>query len=257
MISKRILLCMAAATLAAPGGSVPAQAFPGTLPPGASLVAKHGTAVGGQALLNAASITTKGGMSMAGAGINATFEMVLQAPNRMKMVTTVAGMGEIQVGFDGTTGWAIDPMQGPRVLTGKEFDQLRDEATPRAQLRSPDLFSAVETVADTTMGGERCYLVKLTWKSGRETFDCFSQTTGLMVGSRSIQQTVMGAIPVTMLYSDYKKFGDVLVASRTVNEVMGQQQVLTVTSVELGTSTSAPITAPPEIQALAKPKSQD
>jgi len=257
MISNRFLLCMAAATLAAPGRGVAAQAFPGTLPPAASLVAKHGIAVGGEALLKAASITTKGGMSMPGAGINATFEMVQQAPNRMKMVSTIAGMGQLQVGFDGTTGWAIDPMQGPRLLAGKEFEQMRDEAAPRAQLRSPELFSTVETVSDTTMGGQRCYLVKLVWKSGREAFDCFSPTTGLKVGSKSVQQTAMGAIPVTVLYSDYKKFGDVMFATRTVNEIMGQQQVLTVTSVELGAGTDAAITAPPEIQALAKPKSQD
>ena len=256
MISSRILLCMTVATVAAPG-SMAAQSFPGTLPPGASLVAKHGTAVGEEALLKAASITTKGGMSMPGAGLNATFEMVQQAPNRMKMVTTVAGMGEIQVGFDGTTGWAIDPMQGPRLLAGKEFEQMRDEAAPRAQLRSPELFSTVETISDTTMGGQRCYLVKLVWKSGPEAFDCFSPTTGLKVGSKSVQQTAMGAIPVTVLYSDYKKFGDIMFATRTVNEIMGQQQVLTVTSVELGAGTDAAITAPPEIQALAKPKSQD
>ena len=28
------------------------------------------------------------------------------------------------------------------------------------------------------MGGEQCYLVKLTWKSGRETFDCYSGKSG-------------------------------------------------------------------------------
>ena len=48
------------------------------------------------------------------------FEMVQVAPNKMQMMTTIPGVGAIQVGFDGTTGWSVDPMQGPRVLAGKE-----------------------------------------------------------------------------------------------------------------------------------------
>jgi hypothetical protein len=115
------------------------------------------------------------------------------------------------------------------------------------------MFSAVQTTADTTMNGERCYLVKLTWKSGRDTQDCYSAATGLMVASTSVQKTAMGEIPVVTLYSDYKKFGDVTVATKTVMEMMGQQQILSVSSVELGNGAGLAVAPPPAIQALAKP----
>jgi hypothetical protein len=118
--------------------------------------------------------------------------------------------------------------------------------------RAPELFSAVQTVADTTMGGERCYLVKLTWKSGRESFDCYSATSGLMIGSKTVQQTAMGAIPVETIYSEYKKFGDFTMPSRTTQSMMGQQQVITISSVVVGTGAGVSIVAPPEIQALVK-----
>jgi hypothetical protein len=241
------------ALAATDAGAQPPASAASSLPAASVLVAKYAAAIGAPAMMRAPQVTTRGGMTMSAAGITATFEMVQLSPNQMQMVTTIPGVGAIQVGFDGTTAWSVDPMQGPRVLTGKEGDEIREQADPRATGRSPELFTSVQTVADTTMGGERCYLVKLNWKSGRETFDCYSATSGLMVGSTSVQQTSMGAIPVTTLYSDYKKFGDFMVPTKTVNSMMGQQQVMTITGVEVGTGAGVVIAVPPEIKALAKP----
>ncbi|MEP6905679.1 MAG: hypothetical protein ABI875_06315, partial [Gemmatimonadales bacterium] len=218
-----------ALTVLAAAGAGAQQTAASTLPPASVLVAKYATAIGAPAMIKAAQVTTKGGMTMSAAGITATFEVLQLAPNRMQMVTTIPGVGAIQVGFDGETAWSVDPMQGPRILTGKEADEIREQADPRATARSPELFTSVQTVADTTMNGERCYLVKFNWKSGRETFDCYSAASGLMVGSKSIQPTQMGQIPVSTTYSDYKKFGDFLLPTKTVNSMMGQEQVMTIT----------------------------
>jgi hypothetical protein len=222
------------------------------LPAAQAIITKYVAAINGQAIMGAKSIVTKGGMSMPSAGINGTVVMTQAGQNQMQMVTTIAGMGDIQAGYDGTIAWAADPMQGPRILTGKEMEQIRDESDRRTTVRDPQLFTSMTTVADTTMNGERCYEVKLVWKSGRETFDCYSAATGPLVGSRSVQTTSMGAVPVITLFNDYKKFGDVLAATKTTMEMMGQQQILTITSVELGNG--AVITPPPAVQALAKPK---
>lgn len=223
-----------------------------TLPAAATLIAKYAEAIGAPAMMKAPQITTKGALTMPAAGLTAAFEMVQVAPNKMQMMTTIPGVGAIQVGFDGTTGWSVDPMQGPRVLAGKELDEIREQADPRATGRSPELFSAVQTVKDTTMGGEQCYLVKLTWKSGRETFDCYSGKSGLMVGSKSVQQTSMGAIPVDMTYSEYKKFGDFMMPTKMVQSLMGQQQVTTILGVDVVAVPSVVITMPAEIKALKK-----
>lgn len=222
------------------------------LPAAPTLVAKYAAAIGGPALLIAKSIVTKGGMSMPAAGINASFEMTQLAPNSMSMITTIPGMGEVTVGYDGTTAWAMDPMQGARVLDGKELDQMKDDASFRAMVRSPELFTSVQTVADTTMNGERCYLVKMAWKSGRESFDCFSAMSGLIVASKSTQKTAMGEIPVVSMISDYKKFGDITVATKQTQELMGQQQILTISSVEVGNGTGVTIAPPAAIKAMVK-----
>ena len=254
MIRKNTLHFAVALTAltAASASAQQVAAAAATLPLAATLVAKYAAAIGAPAMLKAPQITTRGGLSMPAAGLNATFEMVQVAPNMMRMMTTIPGVGSIQVGFDGTTGWSLDPMQGPRVLAGKELDEIREQSDPRAAGRAPELFSALQTVADTTIGGEQCYMVKLTWKSGRETFDCYSGATGLMVGSRSVQQTAMGAIPVSMVYSDYKKFGDFMVPTKMVQSMMGQQQVTTITAVEVAAAPGVVIVMPPEVKALKK-----
>jgi hypothetical protein len=222
------------------------------LPAADALITKYVAAINGPAMMTAKSIVTKGGMSMPSAGINGTVEMTQNGTNQMAMVTNIPGMGEIQAGFDGTIAWAADPMQGPRLLTGKELEQIKDEADRRTVVRDAALFSAMQTVADTTMNGERCYEVKLTWKTGRETFDCYSAASGLLIASRSVQATSMGSVPVVTLFNDYKKFGDVTVATKTTMEMMGQQQILTINSIELGTG--AVIAPPPAVAALAKTK---
>jgi hypothetical protein len=253
MLRRTVLmlpLVVAAHVADAQTAAVPAAPV---LPAAAALMAKYSATVGAPAYIAAKSIVTKGGMSMPSAGINAAFEMTQLAPNLMRMVTTIPGMGEVQIGFDGTTAWAMDPMQGPRVLSGKELDQMKDEADRRSAARDTAMFSAAQTVADTTMNSERCYLVKLTWKSGRDTYDCYSAATGLLVASRSVQKTAMGEIPVLTLLSDYKKFGEVMVATKTVQELMGQQQILTVSSVEFGDGAGITVAPPAAIQALVKP----
>jgi len=62
----------------------------------------------------------------------------------------------------------------------------------------------------------------------------------------------MGEIPVVTLLSDYKKFGDVMVPTKTVQELMGQQQILTISSVDIGTGAGVTIAPPAAIQALIK-----
>ena len=244
-----ILPLVAAAQVA---GAQTVSASATALPPAATLLSRYTTAIGGEAFLVPKAIVTKGGLSMPAAGLNATFQMTQLAPNLMQMVTTIPGMGEVHVGFDGTTAWSMDPMQGPRLLTGKELDQMRDQADRRASIRAADMFTSAATVADTTMNSERCYLVKLTWKSGRESQDCYSAATGLLVASTSVQKTAMGEIPVVTLLSDYKKFGALMVPTKTVQELMGQQQIITVSDVEFSDGAGVTITPPAAVQALVK-----
>ena len=94
--------------------------------------------------------------------------------------------------------------------------------------------------------------VKLNWKSGRESYDCYSKASGLIIASKTVQKTAMGEIPVVSYLSDYKKFGDVTVPTKTVQELAGQQQIITIQTVEFGDGKGITIAPPDAVKALIK-----
>ena len=144
----------------------------------------------------------------------------------------IPGMGQMNTGFDGTTGWSINPMQGPRLLEGKELEQIREDAGPAATLRGPDRVRSAETVELTTMGGKSCYKVRIVTLTGRESFDCYSPETGLLVGMTQRQDSPMGTVEVTTLFEDWKEFGGLKTATRLRQQMMGQEQILTIDRLE-------------------------
>ena len=145
-------------------------------------------------------------------------------------------------------------MQGPRVLSGRELEAVREESSFGVSSRQGPNVASAETVEKTEMNGEACYKVKLVWKSGRETFDCYSVSSGLLIASIVKQETPMGAVEVTNLISDYKDFGGQKVATRVAQQAMGQEQVMRFTAVEYDLATDSTFAMPPSIKALTEKK---
>jgi hypothetical protein len=252
MRSTRYALFTLALTSAAVVRTAAAHAStPTALPAAETLLQRFRSAVHAAALADARSLRTTGTFEMPAAGLTAPPLMEQVAPNRMRMALTVPGAGEMLQGFDGVTGWSVEPTQGPRVLAGAELAQLRDEASLGAGARAPGLLRGAETVTQTVVGGAPCYLVKLAWRSGRETHDCDAVDSGLLVGGTATQRTPMGAVETTMLYSDYREFAGVRLPARTVMQAMGQEQVVTLTAVERDVVTTDLTALPPAIRALA------
>jgi hypothetical protein len=224
-----------------------------SLPPAADLVAAYVQAIGGApAFLANASMHMVGEYSMAAMGLKGAVETFQMKPNRSVSRVTIDGFGEIRRGFDGTTGWSINPMEGPRLLEGEELQQLRDDSDPRTLVRDPALIASMQTVERTEMNGQACYRVRISWKSGRETSDCYAVDGGLLVGSTVNVVSPMGSIEAQIFYSDYRSFGELRMPTVTRQQVMGQEQAFTLTSVEFGNVDPAVFELPPEIRALRK-----
>ena len=256
---------LACARTAAPPAEAPAPvtaqanaaaAPSNALPPAQRILDRYAAAIGGrETIMRHNSYRVRGTFEMPGAGVKGDMDVVHAKPNKMAVKVTIPGMGEIQTGYDGTVGWSVNPMQGPRLLEGKELEQISSEAEFTNLFRGASNIVSRETVERTEMGGQPCYKVKITWKSGRETFDCYSTETGLLVGTTSTQESPMGSVQVTSLVSDYKDFGGVKYATRMRQQMMGQEQVMTVHSVEFDVVPPSAFEQPPAIQALVKQKS--
>jgi hypothetical protein len=218
-----------------------------TLPSGRAIIDRYVQAIGGRdAVMRHKSIRYVGTFEMPAAGVKGDLTVVQAAPNKMAMTVDVPGMGQMVTGYDGTVGWSINPMQGPRVLEGKELEQLREDAGPAAMLRSPDRIRSAETVELTTMGGRACHKVKITYHSGRESFDCYSPETGLLVGMTQTQESPMGSVQVTTLFDDWKEFGGLKTATKLRQQMLGQEQILTIDRLEFDRPEDAKAVEVPE-----------
>jgi len=228
--------------------SAAAQPQPNTtLPSGRAVIDRYVQAIGGRdAVMRHKSIRYVGSFEMPAAGMKGSLNVVQAAPNKMALTVDVPGMGQMVSGYDGTVGWSINPMQGPRVLEGKELEQLREDAGPSAMLRSPDRIRSAETVELTTMNGKSCYKVKITYNSGRESFDCYSSENGLLVGMVQRQESPMGSVEVTTLFDDWKEFGGLKAATKMRQQMLGQEQILTIDRLEFDRPDDAKAVEVPE-----------
>jgi hypothetical protein len=167
----------------------------------------------------------------------------------------VPGMGSMTSGFDGDNAWSVNPMTGPRVLTGAELDAVRQEADPAASYTrmSADITSS-ETVEKKTIAGQECYQVKHTWKSGKVSFDCFAVADGLLIGMQSKQSTPMGDMDMMSTLGGYKDFGGFKRATTMTQEVMGQQQIITISAWEWDNVEVKEMDVPAEIKAMLPKK---
>lgn len=236
--------------------AVAALAFPasahGQERDAAQVLARFRTVVGASNLAAIKTLRWSGAMEVPAAGVSAKVSVEQAAPNRMLMTMEVPGMGAMRNGFDGRTGWAIDPMQGPRVMTGKELQDLQVQADLRALVRDASLLASATRGADTTIAGEACTLVSYQWTSGRDGRDCYATNSGLLIASMGKQATPGGEVDVLTRYSDYKSVAGLLIPHTTTVTAMGQQQVIRIEKVEANVATSDLTALPKEIAPLVK-----
>ncbi len=260
----RIVLAVAALSVAVP---VPADALqepvpaaepapvetPAPAPDTAEWVlARYRDAIGGEAAIRSHTTrTVRAVFEIPAQNMRGDLTMLAAAPDRMLMTISLPDLGDIRTGFDGRVGWSIDPAIGPKLLDGRELDELRHSADFYDDLHDPAAFTSIVLLGRAPFAGEECYEVRLVRPSGFELTKYFSVQTGLLVGVRTNTATQMGSIPVTTFFGDYREFGGVLFPMVTRMKIMGLEQVITVQSVDFGAIDPKTFELPPSIAALA------
>lgn len=220
------------------------------LPPAKDLIAKYVAAVGGvDAFKKHKTVRVKGALDIPAQGMSGTMQMLSRLPNETIMKIEIPGIGEIKQGSIGDVAWYSNPMQGSRVITGKEAEAMTEGPDPLNYLRLGSNITSSETIEKATYDGKECYKVKHTYKSGRTTTDCFSLADGLIVATVAKAATPMGEIEQTTLLSGYKDFNGMKRPTTMVIETQGFQQVLTISEVTFDDVQDAEMTLPPDIQA--------
>jgi hypothetical protein len=241
----RTLVLAGAAALAA----APARAQ--ELPAAREIVDAYVAAIGGvDAIGRAQHRHMVGEMSMPAAGMTMTMEIWQSRPNKMLMVMDIPGMGQMKSGYDGQVAWSVNPMQGPRIVTGAELQQTLRQADFDSNLRFEHLFPTLETVERTELAGRPCYRVRMVAENGDEAFGCFDVESKLLLGLSSRMESEAGTIESNVEFQDYRDFGGVKMPARTVMSVMGQEMVMSVTQMDTNAIPEATFALPAEVKAL-------
>jgi hypothetical protein len=227
---------------------------PEKLPEAREIINRHIEAVGGRdAILSHKSMRAVGTITIPGAGMSGPFEVHSASnPSRFVLKSSIEGIGEIAEGFDGTHGWSVNPMTGPALKTGKELEQTKLDADFHSELRDPKQYPEVRTIEKTTFDGRPCYKVSVKRIDGAEDFDFYDVATGLRAGSIMTRQGPMGAMTITNVEGDYKKFGKLTQATTMTQQIMGMEQKMTLTSIEYDKVDPAVFEPPAAIKALIK-----
>lgn len=209
-----------------------------------------------RAALHADAFDTRASMHSTGQfvidGVAAEFDAWSSRPDRSAMRIRMPGMGEIRSGFLDGIGWTLDPFNGARVMEGGELLQARDDAAFASFTRDTALLASATTVERTRLGGYPCVKVRLQWKSGRETFDCYSTETGLLVGTMYVQRAGGAEVPAVTIYENYRETDGVRVPMKVTIQAMGSEQVVTLRSVTWDGVDPAVFEIPAEVRAVMK-----
>lgn len=214
---------------------VPAMAAAQDLPDAQDIIDRYVEAVGGREVVTAAMATrASGSLEIPGMGITGEMVVVRGPDGSMTTKVTIPGMGEMLSGYTGEVGWSMDAMTGARLLEGGELETMREQADPLYEARDASLFTSFETVGEKEYDGEACWEVHYVFKSNRESSECFSKDSGLVIASISTQESPMGSVEVVSRIGEYQRFGNMLVPTSVKQNMMGQEQIVKIGNVEFG-----------------------
>mgnify|MGYP001345102405 CR=1 FL=1 len=115
----------------------------------------------------------------------------------------IPGIGSGRVGFDGETGWSSDNMMGPRLINGRELDELLWDSQIDSEIKYKDWYSKLETKAQVQFRGEDAWQVEATTKHDRVDTKYFSIESGLMLGSAYEVESPLGPMTMEMHHSEW------------------------------------------------------
>ena len=233
--------------------AMPALATAQGLPSAKDLIDKWAKEVNATAWKGHKNAKSTATFEIPAAGISSTMTTMQSFdPPMSHSKVELPGMGEMRTGFDGKVAWQINPMQGPSILSGDMLTAQQEEGDPNNYSRQSAAIVSSETVEKVGSGDTECYKVKHTWKSGRNSFDCFGVSDGFIVWSQTKVKTEMGEMEVTTNFSEYKDFGGIKRASKTKLSQMGQEFIVTLKTWEWDSVDPKEFELPAEIKALVK-----
>lgn len=197
----------------------------------------------------------KGEFTMPQRGINGTMMAMYERPDRFYSEVN-ASAGRQRRGSNGKTVWMIEPVHGPRILSGLERALVLRDATLDRFGRWRELAESVRYVGEEEVDGQPCGKVVLTYQPAELKADdapvtvYFDRSTGL-IKQYDTKVTSPGMLAnVTIAWDQYRKVDGILLPHKMMLKADGVlRSVTTLNSVENNVPLP-PFELPREIQKL-------
>lgn len=176
------------------------------------------------------SMVAKGTFEIPAQGVKGAIETFSKSPNKILIVTTIAGFGVISEGYDGQTAWTQDPASGLRQKKGEELSQAKRGADFAGTLRSQ--YSKFELKGTEKVGEKDTYvIVGMTSEGKPETF-YFDTQTGLLLRQDTMYVSAMGEFPAKSFIEDYKEFEGMMLPYTTRQIAAGSTIIIKIEEVK-------------------------
>jgi len=260
LLAVSALLTVAASTSlhaqeAKPDVVAPAPAAPAAdLPQAREIMLKGVEAIGGKdAMLKIKSIEMKGSIEMPAQGMKGTMIARAAAPNKMLTTMSLGAIGDFKTGFDGTTGWASDKIQGTRILEGKELAMIVRESDFLKDADPLKRWDTYATTAEAKFSGFDCWRIEAS-KGEEKAVLWYEKSTHLPRGLEMTVETQIGKLPVSTAFLEYKEFNGLKFPVRTEAKQAGQRLVTVYESIVLDAVDPASFELPADVKALLEPE---
>ncbi len=191
------------------------------------VIEKSIDAAGGRAALEKLTSTyAKGSMEMGAMGMHGTIEYYSKAPNKLLVVTTIEGMGEMKQGFDGQIAWALTP-QGLVDITGPQLDAMKRQATFNRELKWREMFPKVELKGKEKVGDKDAWVVVMSPAAGEPVTQYYDAASFLLIRQNAKHETPQGQLEITTDFSDYRDLGNGMKAPFQLTQKMPMGEMVT------------------------------
>ncbi|MEO5510078.1 MAG: hypothetical protein ABIV28_06065 [Longimicrobiales bacterium] len=195
------------------------------------------------------SVTMTGTLSLPAQGVAAPIVNVRSSDNAFHITVDVEGYGVIEQGYAEGTAYSIQPQTGAVILTGLQAAQTKRQAVWR---ETPEDYLSLSNEGQEKYNGKDAYKLKLVSKDSVTVTRYYDVESGLPMAMVSTQQTGDGPIEIVSLISEYKNFDGMMLATKQVQNIAGNEQIITIDKVEFDVAPASALELPAAIKALKK-----
>ncbi|MBI3669325.1 MAG: hypothetical protein HY237_06060 [Acidobacteria bacterium] len=144
--------------------------------------------------------------------MSGSFEAYAKAPNKSASVVDIPSFGAVRQGYDGAVGWAENPQQGVRELSGQELSTIKRSAEFHQVLKLHQLYPKMAVKGAEKVAERDTYLIEADPGDGSLRRMYFDTQTGLLLRNVVERDGPQGRLTFESYLEDYREAGGVKVA---------------------------------------------